>query len=299
MGLWLLYILLGWTPLFFATWLAGVLGELWCYLDARHRRRAEENMVRHLGVRKERARELGKSNYRHYALTLLEIARLARMDRRTAETYIDATSFAQVVKEGLAAGKGLVVVTGHLGNWEWGSLLLSLGGAAVGVIAKPMDNPWINSFLDRIRNKAGMQVWSKQGAIRRAMQTLRQGQGFAAVIDQDGGTKGFVSTFLGAPASTMSLPVALAIRMGSPILVSALIREGGALSFRAVQNSLHWPKPGVPEEEDLARLVLAVNNDLSEIIRSYPEQWIWIHNRWKTVSLATATPAAPLSPQVG
>lgn len=281
-GVLLAYVLLGWLPLPVSVLIADAAAFVWRTADRRHRRRVIEQSMRSLGIDRTAAEALAKRNYRHYAYVLLEILRLARTDPETAMRRIDADGCVDAIREVLAAGRGVVVATGHLGNWEWGCTALGRTGVVEGVIARPLDNPLIDRFLNRTRLRSGIGVWYKAGAIRKAMATLKNARGFAAVIDQDGGRNGVMAPFFGREASTMSLPVELAMRLNSPIVVLALLRDGKPLRFKGVVKRLHWPDPEAEKEAELRRLLAEVNADIEEIIRERPEQWIWILNRWKS-----------------
>ena len=282
LGMLIGYLLLGWTPLFFAKALAAVLADVWRLVDTRHRRRIIEQSMAGLGIDRARAERLARDNYRHYAYTLLEIFRLAREDYGKAIRRVDTNGTEARLAEILSSGKGLVLAAGHLGNWEWGCMTLGRNGATKAVIARPLDNPLINAFLNRIRLRSGVEVWNKDGAIRKALAALKRGENFVAVVDQDGGPRGVMVPFLGRPASTMSLPIELAVRVGSPVMAISMMRDGSPMRFKMVFGRVHWPEAeGDPEREKM-RLLTAVNDDLCDIIRDYPEQWIWILNRWKT-----------------
>lgn len=281
-GLLTAYVLLARLPLPVSILIADAAAFLWRTVDRRHRRRVVEQSMQSLGIDRDAAEELAKRNYRHYAYVLLEILRLARIDPETVMRHVDLGVTAAMFNGALAAGKGMVLATGHLGNWEWGCMGLGRVGRVEGVIARPLDNPLIDAFLNRARLKAGVEVWYKTGAIRKAMGALKHNRGFAAVIDQDGGYNGVMAPFLGREASTMSLPVELAMRNGAPVAVGALMRDGRPMRFKAVVKRLHWPRPDADKEAELRRLLVEVNADLSAIIAEYPEQWIWILNRWKS-----------------
>lgn len=280
------YAVLAYAPLFAAKAFARLAADLWRAFDKRHRLRVIEQSCESLGITREQARILARDNYRHYTLSVLEIARLSRLDAQQAIERIDFAGLDKAMQDLLAAGKGAVFITGHLGNWEWGCSGFGVLRLVDGVIARHLDNPLIDAFINRIRARMGVEVWYKVGAIRKAMATLKRGRCFAAVIDQDGGWNGVMAPFLGKPASTMSLPVELAMRTGSPILVMALLRDGEAMRFKATFGKPHLPDPSAPHKEERDRLLKAVNDDLSDIIRRHPEQWIWILNRWKTEKTA-------------
>lgn len=258
------------------------VADVWRCIDGRHRRFAIEQSMARLGIGEAEARVLVKNNYRHFALIFLEVVKLRGMSMDEILRRTDLNGCDELFRDILARGKGVVMLTGHLGNWEWGCLVTGMLGAAAGAIARPLDNPYLDGYLNAIRGRTGVAVWSKFNCVRRALAVLKRGEGFMAVVDQDGGKKGCMIPFLGVEGSTMTVPVDLAIRFGAPIFVGAMIRRAGPGRFILERGRVHWPREGADPESERVRLLTDVNEDLSNIIRKYPEQWIWIHKRWKT-----------------
>lgn len=277
------YVLLAWLPWTLSAFIARLGGDIWRRADKRHRLLAESQSMDRLGIDREAARRLVRDNYRHYALAMMEVARLRRLSPDEALRRTRVNGFDEVMNGALAHGKGLVLVTGHVGNWEWGAVVGGMLGDVEGLIARPLDNPLIDRFIRDIRESTGATVWDKLGSMRRALGALRAGKAIVAVVDQDGGRKGTPAPFLGKDSSTMSGPVDLAIRTGAPLFVGAMMRDPGPGRFVMISKRVHWPDADADPETERSRLAADINADLSEIIRSYPEQWIWIHRRWKTV----------------
>ncbi len=291
------YAVLAYPPLCIAVFISRVVADIWRLIDKRHCRRVIDQSMASLGIGRDEAAALAKKNYRHYTLTLLEIVRLSRIEPERTFDYIDLNGLRSLIQEPLAAGKGLVVATGHLGNWEWALMVPGQLKLVDGAIARALDNPYIDGFLNRIRTKAGVAVWYKRGAIRNAMASLKRHGGFVVVMDQEGGYHGVMAPFFGRDASTMSIPVELAIRYGAPILVGALVRDGRPMRFKVVCKRLHWPDPESRDSEaELKKLLTAINEDLTDIIREYPEQWIWILDRWKSKIVKERGAAPRLNP---
>ncbi|MCL2001766.1 MAG: lysophospholipid acyltransferase family protein, partial [Planctomycetes bacterium] len=279
------YALLAYPPLPVSKAVVFFLAAVWRLLTRRHRIRIMTQSMDRLGLGEAEAKRLVKANYRHYLLVFMEVARLNRMSDDEAALRTDINGSDRIMADILAKGKGMVLITGHLGNWEWGAVMLGRLKAVDGFIARPLDNPRLDLFVNRIRERTGAAVWSKKGAIRKALAALRNARGLVAVADQDGDRHGIPAPFLGKPGTTMPAPVDLAIRVGAPLFVGAVMRAEGDLKFVMVPKRVHWPRPDADPAEERVRLATAMNEDLSEIIREYPEQWIWIHNRWKSVEV--------------
>lgn len=273
--------------------------DVWRRFNRRHRQRAVDQSMARLGIGREEAEALIKKNYRHYAMIFFEVTKLRSMSPEELRSRTNLNGCDKMIQDALAQGKGLVTLTGHLGNWEWGCAVMGMLGAASGAIARPLDNPYIDNYVNRIREKTGVTVWSKFNCVRRAANVLKRGEGFMAVVDQDGGRRGCMVPFLGELGSTMTTPVDLAIRFGAPVYAGAVMRDvkAGPGHFILESGQVHWPRMDRDPEAERMRLLTAVNADLSEIIRKYPEQWIWIHKRWKTTTARNPVPEPMSMPQ--
>ena len=280
-GVMFAYVLLALPPLAISKAIAFAIADVWRCLDKRHRSRAIAQSMDRLGLDEATAKKLIKKNYRHYLLFFMEVARLNRMSDREVDERTERNGCDRIMADTLSRGRGMVLVTGHLGNWEWGAVVLGRLKAIEGLIARPLDNPLIDGFVRRIRERSGATVWDKGGSMRRALAALRRAKGLVAVADQYGGRNGARAPFLGKESTSMAAPVDLAIRTGAPLFVGAVMRKGSALQFVMVAKRVHWPDANADPVAERRRLLTEVNADLSEIIREYPEQWIWIHNRWK------------------
>ena len=278
------YALLAWPPLPIARVGATILADLWRRMDRKHRLLATRQSMERLGIDEERARILVRDNYRHYGLVAMETARLKGMSPQDAIKRTNLNGSDAIMTDILSRGKGLIVITGHIGNWEWGGGVLGGLKLVEGMIARPLDNPKIDEFVRGIRQKTGASVWDKAGSMRKALATLKRGGCFVAVMDQDGGHTGCHAPFLGKDGSTMATPIELAIRTGAPLFVGAVIRDADSRDFNVIYKRIHWPEDGADPDREKQRLIEDVNADLSELIMAYPEQWIWIHKRWKTTS---------------
>lgn len=266
-----------------AVWCGRRLGDAVRLLDKRHRERAVQQVSERLGLEQAAAREFVKRNFRHYGMVLAEFAKLSRMDKEEFAKHVDIGGFQEYAGRLLSEGKGLLFITGHFGNWEWANSLATSIGFSGGSIARPLDNARLNEYVRRLRERNGMRILDKQGAIRKALGTLKNNEVVGVLIDQDAGRQGLMSPFLGKPASTITIPVELAMRTGSPMVVVVLRRGGGTgKRFKLLWTTPHRADPKADQEQEIRRLVDALNADLGQLVMEAPEQWFWIHRRWKS-----------------
>lgn len=179
-----------------------------------------------------------------------------------------------------AAGRGLVLITGHLGNWELAATYLAARGLPMDVIARRMTNPLFDRYLTRARERAGLTVVTDADAVRQVPRSVRDGRGVGFVADQ--GVKGMASTFVpffGRWAKTPRGPAVFALRLGVPALFVTLVRLPSR-RFRLVVEPIVVEETG-DREHDVDVVVARYTAVLERWVRAYPEQYFWHHRRWR------------------
>jgi KDO2-lipid IV(A) lauroyltransferase len=271
------------------------LGRIWAAIDRRHLRIAEENLRRSFPEWDEaRVRATALGVYAHFAAVLLEIL---WMEGRPVEELL---ALAQVeglehMKAALARGRGVVSPIAHLGNWELQGVATAplIGPSAV--IARALDNPALDRRLVRFRASTGNLVIYKQKALAQVLRSLREGRVVAVMLDQNvqAGDGIFVS-FFGRPACTTTVAAALAIKTGAPIVPAHCVRGSDGRYRMAYGPPVEWTSSG-RRDEDIRALTQQITTVIEGWVRETPEQWLWLHRRWKTQpfsSLETALPVA-------
>ncbi|MDR1519389.1 MAG: lysophospholipid acyltransferase family protein [Planctomycetota bacterium] len=271
-------------PLPASSALCRFLAGLYRLIAGKRRRIAETQAAEILGLSPAGARELIKRNFRHYGLVMAEAAQLSRLCRKDFSEHLDLAGLDVLANRLFAEGRGIILVTAHFGNWEWGGSGFSCLSERPGCcIARPFDNPLVYGLVKNLRGKNGLRIFDKQGALRQALRALKNNEYLAILMDQDAGRDGLGSPFLGRPASTVTEPVKLALRTGSPLVPVVLRRrEGAARRFVMRYNPVpRRADPAARPEAEIRRLVDLLNADLSRLILEAPEQWFWVHRRWK------------------
>lgn len=185
------------------------------------------------------------------------------------------------LERAMAQGRGVVIVTGHFGNWELINLAAGLRHYPVSVLARMQGLPKLNRLLNEYRESKGCKVISKGMAARAMMQRLRSGGLVGVLMDQDAGRRGVLAPFFGRLASTADGPIALARRLESVILPVFIIRTGGPHHTISIEPPLQVPSLGDPVR-DVPAVVAAYLQVLERYVRRAPEQWLWPHRRWKS-----------------
>ena len=181
------------------------------------------------------------------------------------------------------SGRGIVILTGHFGNWEMmGAYAAKVLGANLGVIARRLSNPYLDRLTNRLRQRIGMKVFLRGEGARSFYRHLMDGGVLAILADQDiRRLDGIFVDFFGRPAHTLTGPAELILRSGSPWFYAVLVRQPDGRS-----HQLYWEGPlAVPEGDDhgtkVRRLVEDYTYRMEEMIRRHPDQWMWMHNRWR------------------
>ena len=174
------------------------------------------------------------------------------------------------------SGRGIIFVTAHAGNWELLALKSGLEYGGFKVVARPLNNPYLNRFLERARTRYGNSVIYKKGALRLLLAALKAGEMVGILMDQAVlREEGHIVEFMGRGAWTTKMPVVLAKRTGAAVFPAFIKRTGLGHEITVYPEA----DLGGAEEEAIRRL----NAAIEDFIRQDPSQWLWIHKRWKRV----------------
>lgn len=264
-------------------------GALAGRLDRRHTHVARENLSAAFpdAPATERERIL-RACWRHFGRITLDALAFSRLTRQDVGRIL-VPDGEENIRDAFAAGKGVLVFSAHFGHWEAGAILMGQMGLPFAVITRPLDNPILERLLDRLRRGTGNAVIHKRRAVRETIRALGAGSGVAILIDQDARNDGVFVPYFGRDASTTPTLALLALRTGAPVLpVFARVEPDGRIVVRAEP-----PFVAVPTEdrnEDVRRLTARCTEVVERWVRRYPEQWLWMHRRWKTRPEADAPP---------
>lgn len=223
---------------------------------------------------------IARESYGHLGRTSIETAVLPSYSASEIIDLFENVDGWQLIEERLALGKGLILVSGHLGNWELGGAYLAARGLPIDVVARHMNNPLFDGYLTRTRQRIGMTVVHDEQAVRRVPRSLRSGRAVAFLVDQ--GALGLASTwvpFFGRLAKTPRGPAVFALRLGAPIVFGAAVR-GPTGKYQLTFEPVEATDTG-DREADVDRIVAEYTAVLEKWVRRAPEQYLWHHRRWK------------------
>ena len=228
-------------------------------------------------------RDLGRAVYRNLGCTVAEYARLPRHREALLRDHVRVEG-ADAITEGLAAGRGVMAMSGHFGALEVMAAAVARPDVESHVLVAPMRNPMANDLFDRHRREAGLTPIEVGPGMRRAVRVLREGKLLCVAADQDAGRHGVFIDFLGRPASTPPGLIELALRTGARMVFGVIVRDRPEGPDHTVR--LEGPYELTPQgthDETVRHYLEFFSNRLAVEIRRHPEQWFWLHRRWKTM----------------
>jgi KDO2-lipid IV(A) lauroyltransferase len=273
--------------------LGGGLGRL-VYRSLGIRREVVEAQLRASFPERDEAwvRETAAASYAHLGREGLAMLRLASLspDEVLARTEVEGLERFQ---EAVSAGKGVVMVTGHLGNWEIGGAALAVRGVPIDVVAQRQSNPLFDRLVVETRERLGMRVIPRGRATRQGVRSLREGRVVAFVADQDAKGAGAFVPFFGRLASTHRGPAMLALRTGASLFVGLGMLRTPAGGYRGRIEEVVVDRGGEVEAV-VQQLTAAFTARLEAGVRTAPDQYFWQHRRWKTRPPEERAPLPPV-----
>jgi KDO2-lipid IV(A) lauroyltransferase len=223
---------------------------------------------------------IARASFAHLGRLAVETALLPRLGTREVLGLVDEVHGWDTVERLLAQGRGLIVTTGHLGNWEIAGAFVAARGMRLDAVARRMGNPLFDGYLTRTRSRLGMTVVPDRDAVRRTPRTLKAGGAVAFLTDQAG--LNLASTFVpffGRPAKTPRGPAVFALRLGAPIVFGVALRKpNGRYRLEVAEIPVHDTGD---RERDVDTVVARYTRELERWVREAPEQYFWHHRRWK------------------
>jgi KDO2-lipid IV(A) lauroyltransferase len=257
------------------------LGWLAYRINKRHREVARDNLRRAFPgeYTEPQIEALVRGVYRHFCTVIIEIIHLPRRLHLTNwKDHIDLVGGRAIVDR-LLSGRPLLIITGHFGNWEMAGFALGLFGFRTHAIARPLDNPYLEDFLRRFREKTGQKLLAKRGDFDQMEALLKSGGVIATLADQDAGQRGLFVDFFGRPASTHKAVALLALEHRVPMAVVGTPKIDGRYQIRI--GEIIFPEEYDKDPNAVRAITQRFTRALENMIRSAPEQYFWLHRRWK------------------
>ncbi len=270
------------------------------YLAAGRRRRlAGENIRLALGgeLGPRGVRSLARESFANLGVTAVEFLLFPHLKPGELEGMVEVSGW-EHAEEAVAPGRGVLVLTLHLGNWEVLAAAFALRGHAIGLVSKTARNSALDRYWRRLREAKGVRVFTGRGVMKDILRYLQKGGAVGFVLDQYAlRADGVFVPFFGRPASTLGSLAIIARRTGAPVLPVYSYREGRR--HRVVfEPVIPAPEPA-PGREDVVAMTRAYSAWMEKAVRAHPEQWTWLHNRWKNPPEGPAGPAPTVAGEGG
>ena len=263
---------------------AKLLGSGLFLIDRKHRERALANLRRSFPDMSEPQRvELARRSMQQMIMLFVEVlftTRLIRID--TWCQYVELDNFKEVLEMLLRRERGLILLTGHYGNWEILGYVLATLGFETTSIARPLDNPYVSRFLFGVREKTGQKIIAKKGATPEVTTAMENKGAVGFIADQNAGSKGVFVDFFGRKASTYKSIALVAMQYEVPVIIGYARRVGDCFRFKMGVQDIIRPEDWESQDDPLRYITQRYTKAIEDIVRVDPGQYWWVHRRWKT-----------------
>ncbi|UCH80629.1 MAG: lysophospholipid acyltransferase family protein [Nitrospiraceae bacterium] len=278
----------GFVPIRVMRGISIALGDALFFVSSRRRNIALDNLTKAFISEKneKEIRRIARESCRQFIFTFLEVMKFRHHfndpDRRNSfrQKTKNISDLFKNLREIHDSSGGCIIVTPHIGNWEMLPHIASNAGIPVAVVARPLDNKYLERLIYADRTSSGQGLIHKNNALSALRKTLRSGISVGMLPDQST-AKGLEIDFFGRPATTTPVPALLSINCKKPIVVVACCRKNILEQYDGFVSAPIWPG-NKNKKEEIFRITTEMNRQMEKIIRKYPEQYLWMHNRWKT-----------------
>jgi KDO2-lipid IV(A) lauroyltransferase len=279
-----LFYLLGSVPRQPAQRLSEMLGRLWYRADNRHRCITLDNLTRAFGREKSRAEieRIARRVFKNIIQIVFEIGWSLHLSPQDFSRYFRIENKLVELKN-TPSKRGILILTGHVGNWELMPIISAMTEHTANVLYRPMDYAPLELFFAQNRSRFGARLISKDGSLLRVFKALKRRESVVMLLDQNvGWHKGVFVDFFGRRACTSYGLAFIALKTGAPVVPVFVVRNADGDGFTAeIGPEIPLLRTG-DHQKDLEENTQRYNDALEAVIRRHPDQWFWVHRRWKT-----------------
>lgn len=232
-------------------------------------------------------KKICRNTYRNFGMTFFEYFCLSRLSPENIRQIVTFDP-PDCLQKAMAKNQGVIFVTGHFSSFELLGVAIANSGIPIDVVVKAMKNPYIERILDTFRNNTNLSVIKLKHGFSKVAKSVAQKRMIAMIADQDAGTKGAFVKFFGMESSVPAGPAILAVRSKAPMVSGFIVREGIA---QYTANIYNIPYDNLPEtkKDQIREITQRYSSLLESYVRKYPEQYFWMHKRWKTAGIYDRT----------
>ncbi|MDT8317980.1 MAG: lysophospholipid acyltransferase family protein [bacterium] len=256
------------------------LGRLAFKVDRKHRRIAVDNLSMALGMAEEEAISFSSLVFENLGQTFAEFMQPHRYGRAYVLDNVHVEGLDNLI-EAEKKGKGVLVLAAHIGNWELLGSALREHAGPVTVVYKKAKNPFVTEFIREARKGRGIDTIPHRNSARKILALLKKNETVGILLDQHATNKDAITAdFFDIPAATNYGLALIALKTGAPVVPAFMVRDENG-GYRCVYEKAIELDKGDDLQEDIKSATSRFNEILERLIRRYPEQWFWVHNRWK------------------
>ena len=274
--------IIGHLPLCLVYVIGKTLGRIAFRLDKRHSKTALENMtLAYKGSLSEDAETtIARGVFENLAITGLEFMRIPWLTKTRLNGYVEFKGF-ENLKKALDLKKGVILFTAHFGNWELMAAAYGLSGFPIDIVVRELDSPVAEAFTAWVRTASGNKLVEKNRSMLKLVKTLSTNGIAGILLDQNvADVEGVFVDFFGTPACTNKGPALLAGMSGAVVLPTFIVREGVRHTI-VIGERVDLADTG-DKHADAIENTARCTKIIEEQVRAHPEQWFWVHRRWKT-----------------
>jgi len=263
--------------------LSGILGGLFYYFIPIRKKTVIENLTKAFPEKNEKEiRRIAFNTYKSFLTTFIEILLMPYMSREEIENAVYAPEkIKKIILDSFHKDRGVILLSAHFGNWEYVAASVSAQvNEPFYVIVKSQRNPYVNDWMNRARTSWINKIVPLGISIREVFRQLKEKHIVAMVADQRGPSDGIRVTLLGRKASVYPGPAMLAVKTNAPVLFGVAIRQKD-YSYKLELGEISTENLPEKDEEKIFEISQRHTDLLEKYIREYPEQWLWMHKRWK------------------
>ena len=268
-------------PQSFCLYLGELLGQLtWLLVPARRKRMAIDNVKKCLALTEDEAARIAKKSWTRFGYMIIEVLRFPVMKNHMTD-YVRIEG-REHMEKALKLGRGGIIATAHSGNWELLGGALALSGFPIVGVAQKQKNNAMDRFINEYRALIGMHITYKSG-VREMFTMLAEGWVIGLLMDQDTNPRdGIILPFFGRDTACVQGPAVLARFKDAPILPIFISRQSDGKHLLKIYEPVFVEKTN-DKHADIKQTTAILNRLIETHIREYPEEWFWLHDRWKSV----------------
>jgi len=236
------------------------------------------NAYRHKKTERE-LRLIARKSFENLVIVFIEFIRIPKLAKNFF-SYVTIEN-SQTVWDGLKKGKGVILLISHYGNWELMAIMAGKIGYPISAVGRPMKNPYIYAYIERLRQFSGLKSLNKKGAAKEILRELKSNKVVAILFDQYAGRSGAKTLFFGQPALTTTAVAQLAIHTGAQVIPAFNVRQNDGSHIIYVDSPINTVITS-DKQHDILVNTQNYNTVLEKWIDKNPHLWFWFHKRWKT-----------------